>query len=295
MTVLITGAHGQDGHYLSRLCSEGGATVIATGRNMLNANLNVADSEAVEAMIRETTPDYIFHFAAISSISHDTLFGNHEAISTGSVNILESCWRHCRQARIFLPGSALQFDNHGLPIDEETAFLATSPYSAARIYMTYLARYFRSKGLRCYVGYLFHHDSPLRTSHHLSQKIAQAAVRIAHGSKEKLEVGRLSVQKEWNFAGDIVRAMWTLVNQDKIWEAVIGSGRAFPVQTWVEACFEPLGLKWKKHVIEMPNYRPDFERLVSNPSRITSLGWNPTVSMKALATMMVGVSNAESL
>jgi GDPmannose 4,6-dehydratase len=150
----------------------------------------------------------------------------------------------------------------------------------------YLARYFRSLGIRCYVGYLFHHDSPLRSSRHLSQKIAQAAIRIAGGNDEKLQIGSLSVEKEWNFAGDIVRAIWLLTQQDDVWEAIIGSGRAFPVRTWVEACFQAVGVDWRQHVVELQGFCPDFQRLVSNPARITSLGWVPQVSLEALAKMM---------
>jgi GDPmannose 4,6-dehydratase len=285
MTVLITGAAGQDGQYLSRLCSEQGGDVIATSQTGLERLLNVADFRAVESMICDSKPDYVFHLAARSSLSHDALFKNHDAVVTGSMNILEACHRHCRHARIFLPGSALQFDNTELPINEETPFHAGSPYAAARIYMTYLARYYRSLGLLCYVGYLFHHDSPLRSSGHLSQRIAQAAVRIAAGSKEKLEVGSLSVEKEWTFAGDTVRAIWMMVNQDRFWETVIGSGRAFPVRNWVDACFQAAGTKGE--VQEISGYRPDFKRLVSNPSRIQSLGWEPQVSLEELAKMMV--------
>jgi len=287
MTVLIVGASGQDGHYLTRLCSEKGARVIGCGRSGPDVKLDVADFAKVESLIQDSKPDFVFHFAADSTLAHDALFSNHAAICTGAVNILESCWRHCRGARVFLPGSAVQFENNGLPIDEERPFQALSPYAAARIHSVYLGRYFRSLGLRCYVGYLFHHDSPLRSPRHLSQKIAQAAVQIAAGSNEKLEVGSLAVEKEWTFAGDTVRAMWTLVSQDEVWEAAIGSGRAYPVRAWVEACFQAAGIGCEQWVKEIPGYRPDFQRLVSNPARIMRLGWQPELSLGELAAMMV--------
>ncbi|HYE72328.1 MAG TPA: GDP-mannose 4,6-dehydratase, partial [Blastocatellia bacterium] len=228
MIILITGASGQDGHYLTKLCQEQGAKVIGVGRTGPDLRFDVTDFSAVEDLIRAIRPTFVFHLAADSTLSHEALFSNHAAISTGAVNVLEACWRHCRGARVFFPGSAMQFANTGKPIDEDTPFESKSPYAAARIYLTYLARYFRSLGLYCYVGYLFHHDSPLRSHRHLSQKVARAVAQIAAGSGEQLTVGNLSIDKEWTFAGDTVRAIWMLVNQDMIYEAVIGSGCAYP-------------------------------------------------------------------
>lgn len=287
MTVLITGGSGQDGQYLAQHCLGQGATVIRTGRTDSQVNLDVASFSAVESLIRTSKPDYVFHFAADSRLAHEALLPNLGAISAGAVNILESCWRHCRGTRVFLPGSALQFENTGAPIDEATPFAATSAYAVARIQMTFAARYFRSSGLRCYVGYLFHHDSPLRSERHLSQRIASAAARIAAGDGVNLEIGSLSVEKEWVFAEDTVRAIWTLVNQDEYFEAAIGSGQAFPVQSWVEACFEAAGIDWNRWVSEIPGFRADFQRLVSNPFRIMRLGWKPTLPLRELATLMV--------
>jgi GDPmannose 4,6-dehydratase len=107
------------------------------------------------------------------------------------------------------------------------------------------------------------------------------------GSGERLTIGSLSVEKEWTFAGDMARAMWMLVQQDEIWEAVIGSGQAYAVRAWVEACFRTVGIGWQPWVDEVTGYRPDFQRLVSNPSRIRRLGWEPELSFEELAALMV--------
>src|SRR4029077_7495095 len=120
--------------------------------------------------------------------------------------------------------SGLQFRNAGAPIDEDAPFEASRPYSVARIQATYAARYYRSLGLKAYVGFLFHHESPLRKTGHLSHVIASAARRIGAGSDEKLEIGDASVVKEWTFAGDTVAGILALVDQDTVFEAVIGSG-----------------------------------------------------------------------
>src|SRR6202030_3136963 len=107
-----------------------------------------------------------------------------------------------------------------------------------RIHATYAGRYYRHAfGMKVYVGFLFHHDSPYRTEHHLSQKIAACAQRIGKGSREVLEVGDLDVEREFNFAGDIVEAMWLLVQQDAVMEAVVGNGQTHSVRDWVSHCF----------------------------------------------------------
>lgn len=293
MRVLITGASGQDGRYMEQLCTAAGARVVRAGRTGPDVALDPANGDHVHVVIRELQPDYVFHFAADSTLAHEGLLSNHRAISTGAINLLEACHRHCRGARVFLPGSALQFENVGKPIDEDTPFGAGNAYAVARIHTTYLARYFRSLGLRVYVGFLFHHDSPLRTSRHMSQKICQAAVRVAAGRGEKLPVGDLAAEKEWSFAGDVVRAIWLLVNQEEIFEVVIGSGQTRPVQAWIEACFGLVGRDWRPWITPLPGYRPGFARLVSNPARIRGLGWTPEVDFNSLAALMVKNNQAQ--
>jgi GDPmannose 4,6-dehydratase len=117
--------------------------------------------------------------------------------------------------------------------------------------------------------------------------IASAARRIAGGSVETLELADLTVIKEWTFAGDVARAMLTLVEQDDVTEAVIGSGEGHSIQEWVERCFAIAGARWQDHVRPAPGARTEFARLISNPSRIRSLGWSPRVGFEDLAEMMM--------
>lgn len=289
MKILVFGASGQDGWYLKQLGREQGIQVIGISRSSGSTECgSVVDYEFVEACIKYYKPQYIFHFAADSATKHQSLFVNHEAISTGTLNILESVRCHASFAKVFLSGSAVQFLNTGVPINESTPFAATSPYAAARIYMTYLGRYFRdSFGLQIYTGFLFNHDSPLRTERHVNQKIASAARRIAAGSKERLVLGNIAVQKEFNFAGDIVEAVWQLVNQDKLFEAVIGSGEAHPIVEWVDYCFQAKGLNWKDHVDLDEHFEPEYTRLISDPKVLFSLGWRPKTSFYDLAALML--------
>ncbi len=145
-------------------------------------------------------------------------------------------------------------------------------------------------GVKAYVGYLFHHESPLRKPTHVSQMIASAARRIADGSSEKIEIGNITVEKEWTYAEDVVAGMLTLVEQDKVYEAVISSGRAYTIQHWLECCFEAIGSDWRRFVLLKEKFTPEYPRLVTDPRTINHLGWSPRIGIGELAEMMVGKS-----
>ena len=154
-TALIFGASGQDGHYLGNLLTLKGLAVVGVSRSRGEwLQGDVGDYEFVEKIVQEYHRQYIFHLAADSTTRHESLFRNHTAISTGALNILESVKKHVPNAKIFLAGSAMQFENHGRPIDEATPFAASSPYAVARIHATYAGRYYRNTfGLRVYVAF----------------------------------------------------------------------------------------------------------------------------------------------
>jgi GDPmannose 4,6-dehydratase len=288
MKAVIYGASGQDGFYLTQLCRSKGMEVIAYSRSgSCGQSGDITDLAQVVETISTHQPGYVFHLAANSTTRHDVIFENHATIATGALNVLEACYAKCPDARIFLAGSGLQFANAGRPIVETDEFAATSPYCVARISSVYAARYFRSLGLRAYVGYLFHHDSPLRKPGHMSKLIASAAARISKGKSEVLEIGDLDVEKEWVFAGDIVEGIWCLVNQDKVFEATIGSGEAHSIRSWAIECFSKVGLNALDHIKTRPGFHADFNRLVSNPKTINAIGWAATTSMSALSSMMV--------
>ena len=149
------------------------------------------------------------------------LFENHEAIAAGTLAILDAVDRLAPKAKVLLAGSGLQFINQGLPLNEGSPLYDSSPYVVARNSSLFAARYFRQRGLKIYFAYLFNHDSPLRSNRHLNMKIAMAAARVANGSKEKLLIGDLDAEKEFNFAGDVAAAMWLLIRQDELFECVL--------------------------------------------------------------------------
>jgi GDPmannose 4,6-dehydratase len=289
MKALIFGITGQDGYYLSSLLNSEKVNVIGVSHSDQTwISGDVAEYSFVESLVQTHQPDYIFHFAANSTTRHSAAFENHQAISTGSLNILESVKLHCPKARVFLSGSAMQFENRGAPIDENTPFEASSSYSVSRIQSVYAGRYYRRAfGLSVYVGYFFNHDSPLRTERHVNKKITAAARRIANGSAETLELGNIDVRKEFNFAGDIVDAVWMLVNQNEVFEAVVGSGQPYSIREWLEYCFKKINADWQEHVVLKHDFLPEYQLLVSNPQLIRSIGWKPKVDFCQLAGMMM--------
>jgi GDPmannose 4,6-dehydratase len=281
MNALVLGANGQDGPYLIEALRARGIEATGFSRSGPWQRLDVADRAAVEAAVAAARPDYVFQLAARSTTRHEALHDNHAAISTGCLNVLEAVRAHAPAARVFIPGSGVQFRNDGRPIDEDTPFEASSAYAVARIQSVYAARYYRSLGVRAYVGYLFHHESPRRGPPHLAAVIARAA-----RSGESLEIGDPSVVKEWAFAGDVMEAAVTLASQDQVFEAVIGTGEGHSVEEWLEACFSRAGRDWRAHVTARPGFRAEYPRLVSRPDRLRALGWHPRVSFAELAALM---------
>ena len=170
---------------------------------------------------------------------------------------------------------------------ETDDFEARDAYSVARIHSVFAARYFRSLGLKVYIGYFFNHDSPRRTERHMTKRIAEAAKRIAEGRDEVIEIGDISVVKEYTYAGDIVKAVWMLVRQDKIFEANLGSGKGYKIEDWLNACFGLARKDWRQYVKFKPGFVAEYSRLVCDPSLIHSLGWKPEISFASLAKMMM--------
>lgn len=287
MKAVIFGANGQDGFYLKQLLHNKNVETVCVSRSGDDVIGDVSDWAFVEETIRTNKPDFVFHLAANSTTRHEALFDNHEAISTGTINILEAVYRYNPHSKVFLSGSAMQFENNGTPIDEQTPFAPLSPYSVSRIQSVYAGRYYRSLSLKVYVGYFFNHDSPLRTEKHVNQKIALAAKSIAAGNNETLEIGNMTVKKEFNFAGDVMAAVWCLVNQDDVFEAVIGSGVAHSIEEWLELCFKYVNKNWREYVKIKDNFEPEYKVLVSNPALIKSLGWQPKVDIANLAKLMM--------
>jgi GDPmannose 4,6-dehydratase len=295
MKALIFGVSGQDGYYLSRLLARNQLEVVGVSRTSGDVKGDIADYAFVEEIIRKHVPDYIFHLAADSTTKHDALFANHTAISTGTLNVLEAARKISPDSKIFLTGSAMQFYNDGTPISELSHFAADNAYAVARIQSVYAARYFRKQfGTNVYVGYLFNHDSSLRNGRHVNKMIVDAARSIANRQQHIIELGDLTVQKEFNHAIDVVEAIWMLVNQNKHHELIIGSGMTHTIEEWVAYCFKKYDLDWKEHVKIQPGFKSEYSRLVSDNKILCSLGWKPQIKFEVLAEMMLVDNNNQN-
>ena len=287
MKAIIFGANGQDGQYLTLLLLKEKIQVIRITRSGDFLKTAVTSYDEVTALIQKEQPDFIFHLAANSTTKHDALFENHNTIATGTLNILEAVKEFSQHTKVFISGSGLQFLNNGNPIKETDPFAANDAYSISRIQSVYAARYFRSLGIKVYVGYFFNHDSPLRTERHVTKMISETVKRIAAGSNEKLKIGDMSVVKEWSYADDIVRGIWLLINQDKIFEANIGSGIGYSIKEWMEVCFKLVSLNMNENVEIKNDFVSSYKKLISDNSVIKSLGYQPEVSFSNFAKMMM--------
>ncbi len=172
-------------------------------------------------------------------------------------------------------------------IKETDPFDARDAYSVSRIQSVYAARYYRTLGIRAYVGYFFNHDSPRRHERHISKMIADVVKSIASGNDTDLKIGDISVRKEWAFAGDIVEAVWMFMQQEELYESVIGCGQAYSIEEYLALCFAFIGKDWQKYVQITPGFRAEYRQLVADPSTIFSLGWRPKTDLKQLVKMML--------
>ncbi len=290
-SAIIFGAAGQDGFYLTRLCEKAGVQVTGVVRREACEGQivgDVSDKVFVSELIASIRPDFIFQLAAVSSTADEHLFENQSTIVSGALNVLSAAHDSAPSARVFIAGSALQFSNTGIPISESTPRISENQYSLARNQSLEIARYFRGLGLRVYFGFFFHHDSPRRGKNHVAQKIASFARDFRPGQSEKLEIREPRFQKEWTFAGDTMAATWCLINNDDIFEAVIGTGDVHSISDWIDLCFDIAGIDPEKYVIVTGHgdcplpYRSD-------PALLRGLGWTETIGFADFGKMMMAL------
>ncbi len=284
---IIFGASGQDGIYMTDFCKKQHIIPITVARSdNFDYKGSVSDIHLVENLVK-MKPDFIFHLAANSTTKHEAIFENHETISTGTLNILESVKKYSPQTKVMITGSGVQFENKGLPISEKTAFEASNAYAIARIQSVYAARYFRKIGIQTYVAYLFHHESPHRHATHVSKMITNIIKNILAGKEEKITIGDASVQKEWAFAEDIVEGIFTLINQNDFFEATIGTGITYSIMDFLVECFQQTNLSLEENVIFLNNFKSEYPKLISDPTTIQNLGWHAKTDLKALVKILL--------
>jgi GDPmannose 4,6-dehydratase len=178
-----------------------------------------------------------------------------------------------------------------VPQTETTPFYPRSPYGVAKVYGHWITiNYRESYGLHASSGMLFNHGSPRRGFELVERKVTHGVARIACGLEDKLPMGNLDAQRDWGFAGDYVRAMWLMVQQDQPDDYVVSTGTTHSVRELCEIAFGHAGLNWQDHVVIDNRFlRPaEVDLLIGDPAKARkTLGWEPSHSFADLITMMV--------
>lgn len=307
---LIFGISGQDGALLARLLLAKGYAVFGASRDaetqpfanlqrlgirdqIKNVSVSLLDFRSVLQAIKRVRPDEIYNLAGQSSVglSFDQPVETFDSISVATLNLLEAVRFHDSAIRVYNACSSECFGNTPLPADENTPMRPRSPYAVAKAAAFWqVANYREGYGLYCASGILFNHESPLRPGRFVVQKSALAARRIAGGSGEKLELGELSVIRDWGWAPEYVDAMWRMLQQAKAEDFVVATGSSCSLQTVVAEIFSQCGLDWQQHVAHNPGLsRPtDLAESRANPARAAAiLGWRAEVGMPGIVGRML--------
>jgi GDPmannose 4,6-dehydratase len=310
-SALIIGVTGQDGAYLTRLLLEKNYIVHGTSRDVELArlsglatlgvrervklhSLSPADFRSAVQVIERVQPDEIYNLSGQSSValSFTQPAETMESIVLGTLNLLEALRLIGARIRFYNAGSSEIFGDTGdKPADEQTAFRPKSPYGVAKAAaVSLVANYRESYGLSVCSGLLFNHESPLRPERFVTRKITAAAVRIANGSNERLRLGNLSLRRDFGWAPEYVKAMWLMLNLEKLEDFIVASGKAHSLQEFASRAFAEVGLDWKAHV--------EFDAAVARPSDIAGsfgdaskakrlLGWQPVVMFPEIVARMM--------
>ena len=310
-TALIFGISGQDGSYLSKFLLTKGYRVVGSSRDAQMSRfsnlvtLGIRDRVEVESVslndfrsvlqaLKRVRPHEVYNLAGQSSVglSFDQPVEAFESISIATLNLLEAIRFLEMPIRIYNAGSSECFGNtNGRPADELTPFRPRSPYAVAKAAAFWqMANYREAYGLFACSGLLFNHESPLRPGRFVTRKIVSAACRIAGGAKEKLELGNISVERDWGWAPEYVEAMWLMLQQESPEDFVIATGETNRLADFVDQVFRSLGLDWQEHVtIRQDLFRPtDILTVRADPGRAArKLGWKARYRMRDVAKMMV--------
>lgn len=310
-TALICGVSGQDGAFLAKLLLQKGYRVFGTSRDAQGGGfsnlqklgirekvrvLSMApeDFRSVFMAIKASQPDEVYFLAGQSSVglSFEQPAETIQSFTLGTLNILEACRMSDKPTRQYHAGSSECFgDTSGVPATETTPFRPRSPYAVAKASSFWLVDNYREAyGLYACTGILFNHESPLRPSRFVTQKIIQAAKRIAGGSPEILELGRLDIARDWGWAPDYVEAMWQMLQQAAPDDYLIATGNTYTLQAFVEAAFSQVGLDWQQHVRQSSELlRPtDIAVSSADPSKaMQRLGWRAKFDMPHVVERMI--------
>ena len=309
-TALITGITGQDGSYLAELLLEKGYRVVGMTRRTSTdvherihhifddvefVSGDLLDQTSMTTIIENVRPDEVYNLAAQSFVptswSQPVLTGEFTAL--GVTRVLEAIRAVNRKIRFYQASSSEMFGKvQQVPQSEATPFYPRSPYGVAKVYGHWITvNYRESYDMFAVSGILFNHESPRRGKEFVTRKITDGVARIKLGLQKELLMGNLDAQRDWGFAGDYVRAMWLMLQQDAADDYVIATGRTHSVREFCRIAFESAGLgSYEQYVRMDPRFmRPaEVDLLIGDPSKAKQqLGWTPEITFEQLIEMMV--------
>jgi GDPmannose 4,6-dehydratase len=308
-TALITGITGQDGSYLAELLLSKGYRVVGMVRRSSTVTYeriqhlldditviqgDLTDQGSLLSIFEDHEPTQVYNLAAQSFVpvswNQPALTGDVTAI--GVTRMLEAIRFVSPKIKFYQASSSEMFGKVlEVPQKETTPFYPRSPYGVAKVYGHWITvNYRESFGMFAVSGILFNHESPRRGLEFVTRKISNSVARIKLGLSKELRLGNLESRRDWGFAGDYVKAMWLMLQQEQPGDFVIGTGETHSVREFCEEAFCHVGLDYKDFVVQDERfYRPaEVDLLVSDPSKAKqTLGWERSVSFKHLVTMMV--------
>jgi len=306
---LITGITGQDGSYLAELLLDKDYEVFGVVRRLSAPNVwriqhllpkitllqaDLLDQLSLIKAVETAQPSEFYNLGAMSFVpaSWDQPMLTGEYNAQGVTRTLEAIRSVNPKIRFYQASSSEMFGRvREVPQTEMTPFYPRSPYGVTKVFGHYITvNYRESYDLFACSGILFNHESPRRGIEFVTRKVTDGVARIKLGLTDKLMLGNRDACRDWGFAGDYVRAMWLMLQQDKPDDYVVATGEAHSVQQLIEVAFAHVGLDWQKHVGVDPRYlRPaEVDHLIGDPSKAKKvLGWQPSVDFKGLVHMMV--------
>lgn len=306
---LITGITGQDGSYLAEFLLSKGYEVVGMVRRSSTENFeriqhirekirlcqgDLLDQLSLINLLQEARPTEVYNLAAQSFVptswEQPVLTGEFTAL--GVTRVLEAIRLVDPEIRFYQASSSEMFGKvRETPQNEDTPFYPRSPYGVAKCYGHYITINSReSYNLFAVSGILFNHESPRRGLEFVSRKVTDGVAKIKLGLATELAMGNLEARRDWGFAGDYVRAMWMMLQQQSPVDYVVATGKSHTVQELVAIAFSHVGLDWKKYVVNDPQFmRPaEVDVLVGDFSKAKmQLHWEPEMSFQSLIAMMV--------
>jgi GDPmannose 4,6-dehydratase len=305
----ITGITGQDGSYLAEFLLEQGYEVIGMVRRTSMPNLgrispildrialvngDLLDQVSLLNILQQFKPDEVYNLAAQSFVptSWDQPVLTAEFTAVGVTRVLDALRTAVPGARFYQASSSEMFGKvQQVPQKETTPFYPRSPYGVAKVYGHWITvNYRESYNLFAVSGILFNHESPRRGIEFVTRKVTHAAAQIKLGMASRLPMGNLDALRDWGFAGDYVKAMWLMLQQENPDDYVIATGVQHSVRELLQVAFEAVGLNYEDYVDVDPRFlRPaDVYELTGDASKARAyLGWAPQVTFEQLVHMMV--------